>query len=73
MDIIKEPDCIKFLGPPKLTDRDTVVALSIENSGSMRGRPITVAAKSADRGANTACAAAASPEANRGYFLSSSW
>jgi hypothetical protein len=33
----------------------------------------TVAAKSEDRGANTACAAAAPPEANRGYFLSSSW
>jgi hypothetical protein len=40
MDIIKEPDCIKFPGPPKLTDRDTVVTLSIDNSGSMRGRPI---------------------------------
>ena len=31
--------------------RDTVVTLLIDNSGSMRGRPISVAAMSADRSA----------------------
>ncbi len=39
---------LSFKQEKETTFRDTVVALLIDNSGSMRGRPITVAAMSAD-------------------------
>ena len=39
---------LSFKREKEMAFRDTVVALLIDNSGSMRGRPITVAAMSAD-------------------------
>jgi cobaltochelatase CobT len=47
--VIVNPDYEYFYKREKETDfRDTVVTLLIDNSGSMRGRPITVAALCAD-------------------------
>jgi cobaltochelatase CobT len=47
--IVSRPDTTTIYKFEKDTDfRDTVVTLLIDNSGSMRGRPITIAALSAD-------------------------
>jgi cobaltochelatase CobT len=47
--IVVRPDIIDIYKFEKDTDfKDTVVTLLIDNSGSMRGRPITIAALSAD-------------------------
>lgn len=47
--IVARPDVIDIYKVEKDTDfKDTVVTLLIDNSGSMRGRPITIAALSAD-------------------------
>jgi len=47
--VITQPDYDQVYKREKDTDfRDTVVTLLIDNSGSMRGRPITIAALSAD-------------------------
>ncbi len=47
--IVARPDITTIYKLEKDTDfRDTVVTLLIDNSGSMRGRPITIAALSAD-------------------------
>ncbi len=47
--IVARPDTTTIYKIEKDTDfRDTVVTLLIDNSGSMRGRPITIAALSAD-------------------------
>lgn len=47
--IVARPDVIDIYKLEKDTDfKDTVVTLLIDNSGSMRGRPITIAALSAD-------------------------
>ncbi|MBA4274087.1 MAG: cobaltochelatase subunit CobT [Alphaproteobacteria bacterium] len=47
--IVARPDVIDIYKIEKDTDfKDTVVTLLIDNSGSMRGRPITIAALSAD-------------------------
>lgn len=47
--IVSRPDITTIYKIEKDTDfRDTVVTLLIDNSGSMRGRPITIAALSAD-------------------------
>ena len=47
--IVSRPDLTDIYKIEKDTDfRDTVVTLLIDNSGSMRGRPITIAALSAD-------------------------
>lgn len=47
--IVARPDLREIYKVEKDTDfRDTVVSLLIDNSGSMRGRPITIAALSAD-------------------------
>ena len=47
--IVARPDMREIYKVEKDTDfRDTVVTLLIDNSGSMRGRPITIAALSAD-------------------------
>ncbi len=47
--IVSRPDITTIYKIEKDTDfRDTVVSLLIDNSGSMRGRPITIAALSAD-------------------------
>ena len=47
--IVSRPDVTTIYKIEKDTDfRDTVVSLLIDNSGSMRGRPITIAALSAD-------------------------
>jgi len=47
--VITHPDYSQIYKREKDTDfRDTVVSLLIDNSGSMRGRPITIAALSAD-------------------------
>lgn len=47
--LIIHPDYERIYKREKDTDfRDTVVSLLIDNSGSMRGRPITIAALSAD-------------------------
>ncbi|MBN8543392.1 MAG: cobaltochelatase subunit CobT [Alphaproteobacteria bacterium] len=47
--IVARPDMREIYKIEKDTDfRDTVVSLLIDNSGSMRGRPITIAALSAD-------------------------
>jgi cobaltochelatase CobT len=47
--IVARPDVTTIYKLEKDTDfRDTVVTLLIDNSGSMRGRPITIAALSAD-------------------------
>jgi cobaltochelatase CobT len=47
--VITQPNYEQFYKREKDTDfRDTVVTLLIDNSGSMRGRPITIAALSAD-------------------------
>jgi len=47
--LIIHPDYEEFYKREKDTEfRDTVVSLLIDNSGSMRGRPITIAALSAD-------------------------
>ncbi|MDX1974210.1 MAG: hypothetical protein SFT92_00885 [Rickettsiales bacterium] len=47
--VIIHPDYERFYKREKDTEfRDTVVCLLIDNSGSMRGRPITMAAMSAD-------------------------
>lgn len=47
--IVARPDVIEIYKVEKDTDfKDTVVTLLIDNSGSMRGRPITIAALSAD-------------------------
>jgi len=47
--LITEPNYDQIYKREKDTDfRDTVVTLLIDNSGSMRGRPITIAALSAD-------------------------
>eukprot|EP01035_Chromulina_nebulosa_P065469 gene65469-89557_t len=39
---------LSFMHEKEATFRDTVVTLLLDNSGSMRGRPITVAATCAD-------------------------
>jgi cobaltochelatase CobT len=47
--IVARPDITTIYKIEKDTDfRDTIVTLLIDNSGSMRGRPITIAALSAD-------------------------
>jgi len=47
--IITHPDYVQIYKREKDTDfRDTVVTLLIDNSGSMRGRPITIAALCSD-------------------------
>ncbi len=47
--VIVHPDYYRFYKREQDTEfRDTVVSLLIDNSGSMRGRPITIAALSAD-------------------------
>lgn len=52
--IVARPDVIDIYKVEKDTDfKDTVVTLLIDNSGSMRGRPITIAALSADIMART--------------------
>jgi cobaltochelatase CobT len=52
--IVVRPDIRDIYKQEKDTDfRDTVVTLLIDNSGSMRGRPITIAALSADIMART--------------------
>ncbi len=51
---------LSFMNEKEATFRDTVVTLLLDNSGSMRGRPITVAATCADILARTRWSAAAS-------------
>ena len=46
--IVNPPHSLSFKQERDTEFRDTVVTLLIDNSGSMRGRPITVAAMSAD-------------------------
>ncbi len=47
--LIADPNYLEYYKAEKITDNnDTVVTLLLDNSGSMRGRPITVAAMSAE-------------------------